>query len=206
MIGYLKGVILDVGLSDNGSHYQLIVDVNSVGYEVYLPHSNSTLLNTDIKVGLDIELWIYTVVREDSFCLYGFIDKNDKTCFSDLLSVSGVGPKVALSIIANLGADSIYTAINNEDVDILASSQGLGKKGAAKIVLELKGKLITNTDSNGNNNHTTNEPHNILVNQVIDAVVSLGFKKEVVKQITNDLPPNLSVEDAVKFTLRHMNK
>ena len=131
MIAYLRGKVLTT------TSETAILDVNGVGYEVYCSGGAFRTLT----VGAVGELYTYLQVKEDGITLFGFDSPKEKELFLKLISVSGVGPKLGISILATLSADDFAMAIATADVKRLAAVKGLGKKTAEKIVLELHGKI-----------------------------------------------------------------
>ena len=131
MIAYLRGRVLTTTAET------VIVDVNGVGYELYCTGS----VFRKLTVGAVTELYTYLQVKEDGITLFGFDTPQEKELFLKLISVSGVGPKLGISILATLSADDFALAIATADVKRLSSVKGLGKKTAEKIVLELHGKI-----------------------------------------------------------------
>jgi Holliday junction DNA helicase RuvA len=116
----------------------LVVEAHGVGYEVSVPLSTLAELP---EPGQEVSLHIYTLVRADAIRLYGFLQESHKRLFSSLLGINGVGPKVALSILSSLSEEEFLQALQREDVGLLSSIPGLGKKTAARVVLELRQKL-----------------------------------------------------------------
>ena len=131
MIAYLRGKVLTTTLET------AIIDVNGVGYEVYCSGGAFKKLT----VGLVGELHTYLQVKEDGITLFGFADPKEKELFLKLITVSGVGPKMGISILAAMSAEEFAYAIATADVKGLSKVKGLGKKTAEKIVLELHGKI-----------------------------------------------------------------
>ena len=131
MIAYLRGRVLTTTTET------VIVDVNGVGYELYCTGS----VFRKLTVGAVTELYTYLQVKEDGITLFGFDTPQEKELFLKLISVSGVGPKLGISILATLSADDFALAIATADVKRLSAVKGLGKKTAEKIVLELHGKI-----------------------------------------------------------------
>jgi Holliday junction DNA helicase RuvA len=132
VIGWLRGDVL--GLEANGV---VLVDVQGVGYEVVVP---SNVLAT-IQAGSSVELFVHTNVRDDAIVLYGFGSLADRALFRLLVSTPGVGPSTALGALSTLRAEVLASAIVNDDVEVIATIPGIGKKTAARLVLELAGKL-----------------------------------------------------------------
>lgn len=136
MIAYLRGSILHRDLRF------LIVDTGNVGYKVACPVD---ILNK-ISVGEDLGLWIHTVVREDAFDLYGFLDRETLEFFELLITISGIGPKSALGILSATSLASLKEAVISGETAYLTKISGIGKKIADKIVLELKDKVVYTTE------------------------------------------------------------
>ncbi len=131
MIAYLRGRVLTI------AQETAILDVNGVGYEVYCSSGAFAKL-TQGEVG---ELYTYLQIKEDGATLFGFASPREKELFLKVISVSGVGPKMGISILASLSADDFAQAVATADVKRLSAVKGLGKKTAEKIVLELHGKI-----------------------------------------------------------------
>jgi Holliday junction DNA helicase RuvA len=133
MIGFLRGTVLEKHPN------QVIVEAAGVGYDVQIPISTYTALPSE---GTSVALRIYTHVREDALLLFGFATAEEKTVFEKLISVSGIGPKLAVTVLSGLPTSELITAIRNSDVQRLVRIPGVGKKTAERIVLELKDKLV----------------------------------------------------------------
>lgn len=131
MIAHIAGAVLSV----EGD--RLIVDVHGVGYLVAVPHR----VAETTAPGGPIALWVHTAVREDDIALYGFPSPAERTTFDLLIGVSGIGPKIALSLLSALDVPALARAIESNDVRALSSVSGVGKKTAERLVLELRGKL-----------------------------------------------------------------
>ena len=132
MIAFLRGTLLEKHPN------QVIVDTGGVGYDVLIPVSTFSALP---DAGAEVRLRIHTHVREDALMLYGFITTAEKAIFEKLISVSGIGPKLAITVLSGLNTADLVTAIRNSQVDQLVRIPGVGKKTAERIVLELKDKL-----------------------------------------------------------------
>ena len=133
MIGHLRGTVLEKHPN------QVIVEAAGVGYEIQIPISTYTSLPGE---GSAVALRIYTHVREDALLLFGFATAEEKLVFERLISVSGIGPKLAITVLSGLPTSDLVTAIRNSDVQRLVRIPGVGKKTAERIVLELKEKLV----------------------------------------------------------------
>ncbi len=132
MIAFLRGTLLEKHPN------QVIVETGGVGYDVLIPVSTFSALP---DAGAEIRLRIYTHVREDALSLFGFFTPEEKTIFEKLISVSGIGPKLAITVLSGLNTADLVAAIRNSQVDRLVRIPGVGKKTAERLVLELKDKL-----------------------------------------------------------------
>jgi len=132
MIAYLRGTLLEKHPN------QAIVDAGGVGYDVTIPISTFSALP---ESGREVRLRIHTHLREDSLSLYGFLSQDEKTLFERLISVSGIGPKLAITVLSGLAIPELYAAIRAGAADRLVRIPGVGKKTAERIVLELRDKL-----------------------------------------------------------------
>ena len=132
MIARLTGTLVDRGTG------WCILDVNGVGYEVFSPNRT---LEEWAQTGGTVTAHVSTQVAETSFSLYGFANRVDRDAFQTLLGVSGIGPKIALSTLDTFDVDSLAVAVAHDDVMALSKINGVGKKGAQRMALELKGKL-----------------------------------------------------------------
>lgn len=132
MIAFLRGVLLEKHPN------QLIVDVGGVGYDVTIPVSTFTALGA---VGAEAQVRVHTHVREDAISLFGFATQNEKLMFEKLTGVSGIGPKLAITILSGLPIGELVGAIRGNQLEVLVKIPGVGKKTAERVVLELKDKL-----------------------------------------------------------------
>lgn len=138
MIAQLRGTVAGATLGE------LVLDVGGVGYRVFVAPGTRTG-----QIGDDLTVHTCLVVREDALDLYGFVDPTAKALFTTMLGVTGVGPKLALAAIGTLGADGLRRAVVTEDVAALTVVPGIGKKGAQRMILELREKLGSLTDDGG---------------------------------------------------------
>ena len=186
MIGKLKGKLVEVD-----KNIGLIETSGGVFYQVFLPSS----LITNHQPLATIELYTYLQVRDDALVLFGFETKRQHDFFQLLLTVSGVGPKTAFSVISFLKIEEITKSVFDNNIDILTRVPGLGKKTAMKIILELSSKLKTTFDMK-----------NMILSDddktVIEALISLGFRSNEAKTIFSKLPKNLSLEEKLKLALK----
>lgn len=189
MISYLSGIIIDKTESS------ATVLVGGVGYEVNLPSS----VISKIKKDEEASFYVYTHVREDILALYGFQIKEELEFFKLLLSVSGIGPKVALSIIGASPIEKLKNSISKGDPALLSAVSGVGKKTAEKAVVELKSKLgDVNLGSQIFDSEGTDE--------VVSALLSLGFQKSEISDVLDKIPSDLSTDEKIKEALKLLGK
>lgn len=186
MIGKLKGILAEV---DN--NIGLVGTTGGVFYRVFL---TPNLLDKH-KVNDKIELYTYLQVREDALVLFGFKTKGEYDFFKMLLSVSGVGPKTAYSVVSFASIDGILKAIKENNTDYLTQIPGLGRKTSVKIIVELSQKL--NEEIKLEKMYFSEEDKN-----VIDALVALGFKSHEAKKVLGKLPKNIALEEKVRQALK----
>ncbi len=190
MIGKIKGKLTEVD-----GNIGLIETSGGVFYSVYL---TSSLMN-NLRLPTAIEIYTYLQVREDALVLFGFKERHEYDFFKLLLSVDGVGPKTAYSVISHLKTGDLVAAVKSNQVETLTQVPGLGRKTAMKIILELSGKLKSDFDMT----------RMVLTEDdktVIDALVSLGYKTNEAKRIFISLPKNLTVEEKIKEALKKTSK
>lgn len=132
MYAYLKGII------DQKTENSVILDNNGIGYEIF---ASTPTLSALGSVGQTVKVFTYLHVREDAMVLYGFSSLKEKQLFLDLLTVSGIGAKIAMTILSGISASDLLGAIATGDTKLLSTVKGIGKKTAERIVLELKGTL-----------------------------------------------------------------
>lgn len=189
MIGRLRGMLA----SNRGM--TVCIDVNGVGYEVGMtPRDLATLPG----VGEEIVVHTHTHVREDEISLYGFAAEGDRELFRVLLTASGVGPKVAQSMLASLRAEEIVAAIVNEDPDALTVTPGVGKRGAQKIVLELGPKLA------GHEIEVVGGAGDLV--SVRQALEGLGYSTVEINGVVKDLDPGAPIESQLKTALQRLGR
>ena len=163
MIAYLRGTLLEKNPG------QVIVDVHGVGYEVTIPVSAYSSLP---EKGAELRLHIHTHVREDALSLFGFMDRNEKRLFERLITVSGVGPKLAVTILSGLDPERTVAAIRGQDHATLTLIPGVGKKLAERLVVELKEKLEDLAVAT-----PARQPAGPAADDVLSALVNLGYQR-----------------------------
>ena len=171
MIAYVNGIIDDI-TEDN-----VVVDVGGVGMNVKISAGTAARLP---GIGEAVKLYTYTSVREDAFWLYGFLSRDDLEIFKKCITVSGIGPKGALSILSVLDADSLRFAIVSGDTKTIAKAPGVGTKTAERLILELKGKLEIDDVMIDREAAVYGSSHAVTVDseqkrEAVEALVSLGY-------------------------------
>jgi len=170
MIAHLRGRLL------SKTPNQAIVDCNGVGYDVSISITTFSELPAE---GSEAKLFIHTHVREDQIALFGFADTKEKRLFEKLLTISGIGPKLAITVLSGISSDRLVTAIRGGDHATLTKIPGIGKKTAERVVLELKDKLddlaVPMTASSG--------PHHGPVgDDALSALVNLGYPRPIAQK------------------------
>jgi len=198
MISCLNGVLLEKQPT------RIIVSVNGVGYEVFIPLSTySTLPDCD----QGISVLTHLSVREDAWNLYGFASEEEREMFRLLISISGIGPKVGLTVLSGIGIDNFKRAIAERDLARITSIQGVGKKTAERMIIELKDKIkITVTDESGDDNSMSVLADDGMQDSV-NALIALGYKKAqaegaIKKVLKARGDKNTSVEDIIRLSLQ----
>ncbi len=179
------------------------VDVNGIGYGVHVPVSTYERLG---QPGSEVQLYTYLHVREELLQLYGFHEARQRGLFAMLLSVSGVGPRIALGILSVLSVDEFRRAIKSDDVRVLTSIPGVGKKTAQRVVLELRERLpagVAREEETG-----AGPPRGQLESEAVAALISLGSRSteaaRAVREAREQLGSEARLEDIVKFALKHL--
>lgn len=186
MIGWLRGTLRTTLVSE-----AIIIDVAGVGYEVHLATRH------DVSPGEELELFIHTVVRADAIILYGFLTYEERSVFELLLNTPGVGPSMALAALRTLGSVELARAIECEDVKAISRVSGIGPKTASRIVLELRGKIVTpaRVESGGLSG----------LNAVVgDALRSLGYAASDVREVLKEVELSSDESQALREALALM--
>jgi holliday junction DNA helicase RuvA len=190
MIGRIQGILVDKNFP------QVIVSCAGVGYEVDVPMSTFYPLPA---VGLEVTLLTHLVVREDAHLLFGFLTLGERAAFRQLLKISGVGPKVALSVLSGMSVDDLSAAVTAGDAARLTKIPGIGKKTAERLLLELRDKLPRVTAS-------TRTDAMAASSDVLNALLGLGYNEREASAAVKQLPPDLPITDAIRQALKHLAK
>jgi Holliday junction DNA helicase RuvA len=194
MIGRIAGILLE-------KHPPLVlVDVGGVGYEIDVPMS--TFYNLP-GLGEKVALHTQLIVREDAHQLYGFDSHDERAAFRQLLKISGVGPKLALTILSGMSVAELSHVVAAQEVGRLTKIPGIGKKTAERLLLELRDKLpgaAAALLSSGA------EPGPVARNDVLDALLALGYNEREASWAVKQLPANLDVSDSIRQALKFLSK
>ena len=190
MIGRISGVLAEKNPP------QVLVVAAGVGYEIDVPMSTFYPLP---RAGEEVTLLTHLVVREDAHLLYGFLTAAERAAFRQLLKISGVGPKVALSVLSGLSVDDLAAAVATEDAARLTKVPGIGKKTAERLVLELRDKLpkvalVARTDGRAASG------------EVVSALLALGYNDREAQAAAKGLPADLQLADAIRQALKALAK
>lgn len=179
-----------------------IIDVGGVGYMVNTSFSTFDMLP---EPGSNLSLNIYTYVREDQLQLYGFFTPEEKRVFQRLISISGVGPKMALAILSGLPCKELLAAILHADNARLCAIPGVGRKTAERIILELRDKLSKDM---GTSSSCETQKHSLVRDDAVSALVNLGYKKQVAEGTVLKIKVNdeMKIEELIKMALRELNR
>lgn len=182
MYAYLNGIIKNIE-----SNY-IVLDINGIGYLIYVANPYYYQIENSYKV------YTYTHIREDEFSLYGFKSKEELDLFLKLISVKGLGPKMALPILATGSIEGIMDAIDRENILYLKKFPKIGDKVARQIILDLKGKLAKTVTNNNINEELT------------EALLALGYKNNDIKKVVASIDSNLTIENQIKEALKLLLK
>ena len=200
MITYIRGELVAI------EEDKVIVDVGGVGYGIYMP---ATAMNYLPSIGEELRLHTYMNVREDAMQLFGFLTRDDLKVFKLVIGVSGIGPKGGLSILSHLSPDDLRFAVMANDAKTISAAQGIGKKTAEKLIIELKDKLniedvlnkVTDTEVVDVSNNA-----NEIQAEAVQALVALGYGSteamKAVKKVQFD--EETTVETVLKQALKYM--
>lgn len=183
----------------------VIVDVGGVGYEVVCPLGTFAALPA---VGEPVSLFIVTQIRDDAIRLFGFIAEQDRMLFQKLVSVTGVGPKLAIAVLSGAGTPDLVTAIRSGDGDMLRRIPGVGKKTAERIALELKGSLDDFIAAAGSGPRPALRKGEALDEAVL-ALISLGYRRNEAERVLADVArarPDGQTEELVRAALRELGR
>ena len=196
MIGSLIGLIKDKKPS------LVLLEVNGVGYEVHIPLSTSFQLPNN---GESTFILTHLVIRDDQHTLYGFATEEERKLFRTLIKISGVGAKMALTILSGINVNGFVQSVINEDVDTLVHLPGIGKKTAERLIVEMKDKIQDVTDSPELSGSAASDNNMLL--EARNALVNLGYKSNEARKILDKIDTTgLEVEELLRQALKSLNK
>ncbi|MBV8049090.1 MAG: Holliday junction branch migration protein RuvA [Paludibacterium sp.] len=196
MIGRLNGVLLEK------LPPQVVIDVQGVGYEVDVPMTTYYQLPS---LGEKVVLFIHQVVREDAHLLFGFLSRAERETFRQLIKVTGIGARIALAILSGMSADELAQAIASEDLKRLSAVPGIGKKTAERLVLELRGKLVTGAalaTPGGLPFAAANDGRG----DILNALIALGYSEKEAQAAMKVLPADVDVSEGIRLALKGLAK
>ena len=200
MYYYLNG---ELAICDGGT---CVVDCGGVGYK--LTTSLITSQNLSNKLGQRVKLFTHLAVREDGVELFGFESSEERSCFNLLISVSGVGPKAAISILSMMSPDRLSLAVCTEDTKFISKAPGIGPKTAARIVLELKDKIskdmMTASPATTGISTTKSVPMSKNLSEASEALMVLGYDKNTILSAIKDIDPSTDVGLIIKTALKKL--
>lgn len=206
MFYYLKGALVHL---ENGL---AVLDVGGVGYKLTVSGTTYDAMPPNRSVATPPTVCLYThmAVREDDVELFGFATQEELASFKLLISVSGIGPKAAMSILTLLSPEKFALAVCTEDKKTIAKANGIGPKTAARVILELKDKLMKETDlsspiSASPAASSTGTSRGKL-SEAVDALVVLGYSRAEASGVLKDLDPSLELEDLIRAALKKLMK
>ena len=198
MFAYIKGVL------DTKQDTFVVIDVQGVGYKIFMPTNSIKNLG---KVGEIVKVYTHYYVREDNISLYGFSSNEELRMFELLISVSGVGAKSAITMLSEITPSKFALDVVSDDVTSLTKIPGVGKKTAARIILELKDKLKQEQAIEAKEEIKTYIESNERVEEAITALQVLGYNKREIESVFSKIDiKNLELEDIIKNALKYLGR
>lgn len=183
MFDVIEGKVIDIEVN------YVCISTSGIGFKVFVPNPYSFKLDEEVKV------YLHNQIKEDEYSLYGFKSKEERNIFLKLINVKGLGPKIALPILAGSTVEGLMDAIERENVLYLEKFPKVGEKLARQIILDLKGKLV----SKENNSSGVND-------ELIEVLLSLGYKRPDINRVVKDVDGSLSIESQIKEALKLLLK
>ncbi len=201
MIAWLKGDLIEKRVDE------IVLDVRGVGYRVHVPLSTYYTLP---EKGEEIAILVYTHVREDQISLYGFSSETEREWFKHLIRVSGIGPRLAINILSGISPEDLNLAIASRDASRLQAIPGIGKKMAARMVVELRELSTTMRDKTVGVTLPPSEAEASLFTDAVSALINLGFKPQesskVVRRILTEGRESFTLKDVVRIALKSLQR
>ena len=182
MFNYIKGTVVL-----NECNY-IVIENNGIGYQIYVANPFS------FEIGNEYQVYVYNHIREDEFSLYGFKSIEEKALFMKLINVKGLGPKMAMPMLATGSVSGIVDAIERQNILYLTKFPKIGEKVARQIILDLKGKLVMGSESQ------------VESDELVLALESLGYKANDIKTVISKVDKSLNIEQQIKEALKLLLK
>lgn len=197
MIGYIKGTIEDISTDS------IVLDHNGIGYLIY---TSQMVIGRLVQTKECVKVYTYMHVREDEITLYGFLDKEELNTFKLLLTINGIGPKAALSILSSLSVSDLTYAVMTGDAKAITRANGIGQKGANRIIMELKDKLKIDDVLESEHITTLDVKGGDSISDTVLALVSLGYTEteamKAIKQV--DGAKDMGTDELLKLALKRI--
>lgn len=183
MFDVIEGKVIDIEVN------YVCISTSGIGFKVFVPNPYSFTLDEEVKV------YLHNQIKEDEYSLYGFKSKEERNIFLKLINVKGLGPKIALPILAGSTVEGLMDAIERENVLYLEKFPKVGEKLARQIILDLKGKLVSKENSSSGVN-----------DELIEVLLSLGYKRPDINRVVKDVDGSQSIESQIKEALKLLLK
>lgn len=178
MYAYITGTIVEK------NNEGIIIENNGIGYNIFMPKSKIDIIPDE---GMEARIFTYTLVREDAFLLYGFAKREELNIFKKLISVSGIGPKGALSILSTLTVEELVISLANRDAAAISKAPGVGKKSAERLVIDLNDKVSKEEiEVSIDGVDKPSDDMTSAMNEAIEAMLALGFSAKISKEAVED--------------------
>jgi Holliday junction DNA helicase RuvA len=178
LYAYITGTIVEK------NNEGIIIENNGIGYNIFMPKSKIDIIPDE---GMEARIFTYTLVREDAFLLYGFAKREELNIFKKLISVSGIGPKGALSILSTLTVEELVIALANRDAAAISKAPGVGKKSAERLVIDLNDKVSKEEiEVSIDGVDKPSDDMTSAMNEAIEAMLALGFSAKISKEAVED--------------------
>lgn len=197
MFAYFKGNI------EKKDDSKVVIDVNGIGYEIYMPAGDIDRLT----IGEMVKIHTFTDIKEGYIGIFGFLEEEALSVFEKLKKVSGIGSKTALGVLSHMSPSEVCLSIANEDASVISKVPGIGAKTAARIILELKDKILKETDIKPAKIASKKESTNNVKNEAILALKVLGYTAVQINEVLDEIDvADMKVEQIIKTALTYMNK
>lgn len=200
MFAYIKGILA------HATQASVTIEAGGVGYKVFIPSSAFLRLP---HLGSEILLQTSFIVREQAQTLYGFITANERDFFEALMGVTGIGPKIALALIGSMPLNELQQAIAQDDITTLCRVPGIGKKGAERLIIEMRDKVAVHFHSPSDLAvHSCADTRSQTVNDAMSALINLGYNQmtaqKAIKKTLKDIPEGIDVSTLISSALKHV--